>query len=104
MFSPTPKPYANIAPMSRYQANPEHGMNPQGDKPVPVLGPQPPLPGATAQVPVRYTQPSEVQEDAALVPNFPYYTQEPHDSYPFIPEDVPVSGSASRVSYQHGED
>ena len=42
---PTPKPYANITPVSRYQTNPEHGMNPQGGKPVPVLGPQPPLPG-----------------------------------------------------------
>ena len=44
------------------------------ERPQPVLGQQPPLPG-TNQVPVRYVQPEEPEMERALVPSVPYYKE-----------------------------
>ena len=38
------------------------------DKPIPILGQQPPIPGAAAQILIRFMQPSEVNDETALVP------------------------------------
>ena len=91
MYTQQPPQYGNLGQPPRYAMNPNVLQGPPAEKPEPVLGRQPPPPGAAPQISIRYAQPNDLSGETLMVPCAPYFAEPCPKTLPL--DDVYTSSS-----------